>query len=339
MAPGPLPPQLFFSGNPDEALIRWPCFSDIARRLRVRFENSGAPLSYAEAVETLMIVAPLLAVDERGSSHVVQLAAMAVVGDFHDGQFVFLLEKIGFVLGRWYGGLETLHSATASADAKKAVKKELFEAQAALQFVVQRVRTPDRDLLPIVRCRAALEQHSAANPFRRDDPRTLDCRNLFIFGSIRVSQRDLHRSGEQGKSLSGHGSAGSLGVTTPTQTADEVTHVRYQGYRKVAEAPQYSEDCRCPVRPRRCTDAGGETIQERGAMPAMRPTRSAVCAVVHEPASGETCRWRVERSHWATPRARSCAAPTVEPRRRSPGPRVTRGSAIASSTPCCACAR
>ena len=76
-------------------------------------------------------------------------------------------------------------------------------------------------------------------------------------GSIRVSQRDLHRSGEQRKSLSGHGSAGSLGVTTPTQTADEVTHVRYQGYRKVAEAPQYSEDCRCAVPPRRCTDAGG----------------------------------------------------------------------------------
>ena len=104
-------------------------------------------------------------------------------------------------------------------------------------------------------------------------------------GSIRVSQRDLHRSGEQRKSLSGHGSAGSLGVTTPTQTADEVTHVRYQGYRKVAErgAPQYSEDCRCAVPPRSpgprvtrgCTDAGGETIQERGAMPAMRPTRSA----------------------------------------------------------------
>ena len=180
MAPDPPPPQLLFSGNPDEALIRWPCFSDIAHRLRVRFENGGAPLSYAEAVETLMIVAPLLAVDKKGSSHVVQLAAMAVVGDFHDGQFEFWPEKIGFVLGRWYGGLETLHSATASADAKRAVKKELFEAQAALQFVVQRVRTPDRDLLPIVRCRAALEQHSAANPFRRDDPRTLDCRNLFI---------------------------------------------------------------------------------------------------------------------------------------------------------------
>ena len=162
---------------------------------------------------------------------------------------------------------------------------------------------------------------------------------LLLFGSIRVSQRDLHRSGEQRKSLSGHGSAGSLGVTTPTQTADEVTHVRYQGYRKVAEAPQYSEDCRCPVPPRRCTDAGGETIQERGAMPAMRPTRSAGAQSssnppVARPAGGGS------RGHTGLrPRARSCAAPTVEPRRRSPGPRVTRGSAIASSTPCCACAR
>ena len=43
-------------------------------------------------------------------------------------------------------------------------------------------------------------------------------------------------------------------------------------------------------------------------------------------------RWRlpVREVTLGYPRARSCAAPTVEPRRRSPGPRVTRGSAIAS---------
>ena len=70
-----------------------------------------------------------------------------------------------------------------------------------------------------------------------------------FLGSIRVSQRDLHRSGEQRKSLSGHGSAGSLGVTTPNQTTDLVTHDRVQGYRKAAEAQQDSQDCRFPVLP------------------------------------------------------------------------------------------
>ena len=90
----------------------------------------------------------------------------------------------------------------------------------------------------------------------------------------------------------------------------------------------------------RCTDAGGETIQERGAMPAMRPTRSAGAQSSSNPPVDETCRWRVEQVTLGyAPREIVCRTHGRTEEEIPWAARHVRGSAIASSTPCCACAR